>query len=102
MKSGSGQLKRREDTELKRIKLGQRVYRRLMKRVLQRGGCRCQKCGSVQILQVRHQIKRSQMGDESLEDLVTLCAYCYLHEHRRLFYTVPAIRICRKPEPRGR
>jgi hypothetical protein len=29
--------------ELKRIKLGQRFYRRLMKRVLERDGWRCQK-----------------------------------------------------------
>jgi 5-methylcytosine-specific restriction endonuclease McrA len=86
-------------SKVKRIKLGQQVYRRLMKRVLERDGWRCQKCGSLEYLQVHHQIKRSQQGDDALPNLVTLCAYCHLAEHGRLCYSVPGVRISSKPKP---
>jgi len=81
---------------------GQNVtgFRRLMKRVLERDEWRCQKCGSLENLQVHHKIKRSQMGNDSLDNLVTLCAYCHMEEHRQLFYSVPAARVCSKPTPR--
>jgi len=86
--------------EVKPIKLGRQVYRRLMKRVLERDGWRCQKCGALDNLQVHHQIKRSQQGDDALANLVTLCAYCHIAEHGQLFYSVPAVEICSKPKPR--
>jgi 5-methylcytosine-specific restriction endonuclease McrA len=84
--------------KVKRIKLGKQIYRRLMKRVLERDGWRCQKCGSLENLQVHHKTKRSQQGDDALENLVTLCAYCHMAEHGQLFYSVPAMRACRKPK----
>jgi hypothetical protein len=74
--------------KVKRIKLGIRAYRRIMKRVLERDGWRCQKCGSLKNLQVHHKIKRSQQGSDSLVNLVTLCAYCHMAEHGQLFYSV--------------
>ena len=86
--------------KIKRIKLGKQIYRRLMKRVLERDEWRCQKCGSLENLQVHHKIKRSQLGNESLDNLVTLCASCHLGEHGQLFYSVPAVRVCSKPKPR--
>ncbi len=86
--------------KVKRIKLGKEVYRRLMKRVLERDGWRCQKCGSLENLQVPHKIKRSQQGNDALGNLVTLCAYCHLAEHGQLCYSGPAARVCSKPEPR--
>ena len=73
--------------KVKRIKLGKMVYRRLMKRVLERDGWRCQKCGSLENLQVHHKIRRSQQGDDSLDNLVTLCAYCHMAEHGQLSYS---------------
>jgi 5-methylcytosine-specific restriction endonuclease McrA len=88
--------------KVKPIRLSRQVYRRLMKRVLERDGWRCQKCGALENLQVHHQIKRSQQGDDALANLVTLCAYCHMAEHGQLFYTVPAVRICGKPKPRSR
>jgi len=88
--------------KVKRIKLGKQVYRRLMKRVLERDGSRCQKCGSLENLQVHHKIKRSQIRNDSLANLVTLCAYCHMAEHGQLFYSVPAVRACRKPKPRSK
>ena len=70
--------------KVKRIKLGIQAYKRLMKRVLERDNWRCQKCGSLGNLQINHQTKRSQQGNDSLENLVTLCAYCHMAEHGQL------------------
>lgn len=72
--------------KVKRIKLGPRIYRRLIKKVLERDGWRCQKCGSLENLQIHHKVKRSQQGNDSLENLVTLCTYCHMGEHGQLAY----------------
>jgi hypothetical protein len=45
---------------------------------------------------VHHKIKRSQRGNDSLENLVSLCAYCHMAEHGQLFYSVLAVRVCNK------
>jgi len=84
-----------------RIKLGKQIYRRLMKRVLERDGWRCQKCGSLENLQVHHKIRRSQQGNDSLENLVTLCAHCHLKEHGQLSYEVKALQAIGKPRRRA-
>jgi 5-methylcytosine-specific restriction endonuclease McrA len=86
--------------KVKRIKLGKQLYRRLMERVLERDQWRCQKYGLLENLQVHHKIRRSQLGDDKLENLVTLRSHCHMEEHGQLCYTVPAIRICNKPKPR--
>ncbi len=86
--------------KVKRIKLGKQIYRRLMKRVLERDSWRCRKCGSLENLQVHHKIKRSQLGDDSLANLVTLCAHCHMGEHGQLSHTIPATKVCSKPKPR--
>jgi len=77
--------------KVKRIKLGKQVYRRLMKLVLERDGWRCQKCGSLENLQVHHQIRRSQRRHDSLANLVTLCAFCHLGEHGQLYFEYRAL-----------
>jgi 5-methylcytosine-specific restriction endonuclease McrA len=77
--------------KVKRIKLGKQVYRRLMKKVLERDGWRCRKCGSLENLQVHHKIRRSQQGNDSVENLVTLCAYCHMEEHGQLSYEAKAM-----------
>jgi 5-methylcytosine-specific restriction endonuclease McrA len=84
----------------KRIKVGKQTYRRVMKRVLERDGWRCQKCGSLENLQVHHKIRRSRHGSDSLANLVTLCAHCHMGEHGRLNYSLPATSVCTRPEPR--
>ena len=84
--------------KVKPIKLGRQAYRRLMQRVLERDGWRCQKCGALETLQVHHKIKRSQQGNDGLANLVTLCAYCHLAEHGQLFYSLPALSVCSKPK----
>ena len=83
-----------------KIKLGKPIYWRLIKRVLERDGWRCQKSGALENLQVHHRIKRSQQGDDALANLVTLCAHCHMAEHGQLFYSVPTVRICSKPKAR--
>ncbi|MBZ5672136.1 MAG: HNH endonuclease [Acidobacteriia bacterium] len=88
--------------KVKRIKLGKQIYGRLMKRVLERDGWRRRKCGSLENLQVHHKIKRSQQGNDALENLVTLCAYCHIEEHGQLSYPTPAARVCSKPKPRAK
>ena len=86
--------------KVKRIKLGPRIYRRLMKRVLERDDWHCQKCGSLENLQIHHKIKRSQQGDDALENLVTLCAYCHMAEHVQHFYE-PKAMVPIKKRPGG-
>jgi 5-methylcytosine-specific restriction endonuclease McrA len=88
--------------KVKRIDLGKQIYWRLMKRVLERDGWRCQKCGSLENLLVHHKMKRSQLGNDSLDNLVTVCAYCQMEEHGQLSYTIPAARVCSKPKPRAK
>ena len=78
--------------KVKRIKLGKQVYRRLMKRVLERDGWRCRKRGSLENLQVHHKIKRSHQGNDSLANLETLCAYCDTREHGQLSFEAGAAR----------
>ena len=72
--------------KVKRIKLGVRAYRRIMKRVLERDDWRCQRCGSLENLQIHHQTKRSKQGDDSPGNLVTRCAHCHMAEHGQLNY----------------
>jgi 5-methylcytosine-specific restriction endonuclease McrA len=87
-------------TKVKRVQLGKQIHRRLMKRVLERDGRRCQKCGSLENLQVHHKTKRSQQGSDTLGNLVSLCAHCHMEEHGQLYYTGQAIKACSKSKPR--
>jgi len=73
--------------KVKRIKLGKQAYHRLMKQVLERDGWRCRKCGSLENLQIHHKMKRSQLGNDSLDNLVTLCVHCHMAEHGQLYLT---------------
>jgi len=72
--------------KVKRIKLGIRAYCRIMKRVLERDDWRCQKCGSLEDLQIHHPINRSQLGDDALANLITLCAPCHASQHGQLYF----------------
>jgi len=57
-----------------RLKLDADTYKYLRYRVLTRDGWRCQCCGSTQNLEVHHLRFRSKLGDDVLENLITLCA----------------------------
>lgn len=88
--------------KVKRIKLGKQVYRRLMKRVLERDRYQCRKCGSLENLQVHHRVRRSQQGHDALGNLVTLCAYCHMQEHGQLCYDAKAIQTAKIASERGK
>jgi 5-methylcytosine-specific restriction endonuclease McrA len=64
-----------------RLRLPRQSYEQLGREVLQRDGWRCQTCGSLKNLQVHHKMFRSQLGDDSEENLVTLCSACHNHLH---------------------
>ncbi len=64
-----------------RIQLDREAYNELCRQVLQRDGWRCQNCGSPDNLQVHHKQFRSQSGDDSEANLITLCASCHSVVH---------------------
>ena len=68
-----------------RWRLDTHDYHALRKEVLERDGWRCQLCGALQILQVHHKQFRSRLGDDTAENLITLCADCHRagHEFQR-------------------
>ena len=61
--------------------LDRELYDRLREQVLRRDGWRCQSCGARSNLEVHHQEFRSQSGDDSEENLITLCAGCHFLVH---------------------
>jgi len=66
-----------------RLRLDRCSYETLHKRVLQRDGWRCQSCGSLRNLQVHHMQSRGLHGDDTEENLITLCASCHAQIHLR-------------------
>ena len=64
-----------------RLQLDHQSYERLRKQVLRRDDWRCQYCGSSSNLEVHHREFRSHSGDDSEENLVTLCAECHSLAH---------------------
>jgi 5-methylcytosine-specific restriction endonuclease McrA len=65
-----------------RLRLDPQSYERLRQAVLQRDGWRCQSCGSMSNLEVHHNEFRSHFGDDSEENLITLCVPCHRGMHR--------------------
>jgi 5-methylcytosine-specific restriction endonuclease McrA len=58
------------------------LYKQLHQQVLERDGWRCQYCGGRQNLHVHHLRARSQQGEDTEENLITLCARCHESIHR--------------------
>ncbi len=65
-----------------RLRLDPELYERLRQQVLQRDGWRCQCCATRLNLEVHHKEFRSRGGDDSEENLITLCALCHSLSHR--------------------
>jgi transposase len=65
-----------------RLRLDAETYKQLRYQVLTRDAWRCQCCGSTQNLDVHHLRFRSKLGDDSPENLITLCAVCHRRQHR--------------------
>jgi hypothetical protein len=51
--------------------------------VRKRDGNRCVRCGSERKLSVHHIVKPQHGGDDSLDNLVTLCSRCHGLQHRK-------------------
>jgi 5-methylcytosine-specific restriction endonuclease McrA len=69
-----------------RLRLSPELHEDVHQQVLRRDGWRCQSCGTMSNLEVHHKELRSQSGDDSEENLITLCAGCHasIHNSRRL------------------
>ena len=66
---------------LPRLRLDPVSYESLRQLVLRRDGWRCQLCGTMANLEVHHKEFRSQSGDDSEENLITLCTACHYETH---------------------
>ena len=65
-----------------RRQLDPALYEELRNQVLRRDGWRCQFCGTMYNLEVHHKEFRSHAGDDSEENLITLCSQCHAGVHR--------------------
>ena len=66
-----------------RLRLDPAAYERLRQEVLRRDGWRCQLCGTMSNLEVHHKQFRSQSGEDSEQNLITLCTACHATAHLR-------------------
>jgi 5-methylcytosine-specific restriction endonuclease McrA len=58
-------------------------YEMLRQQILRRDAWRCQSCGTMSNLEVHHREFRSYSGEDSEENLITLCAACHAKLHHR-------------------
>jgi 5-methylcytosine-specific restriction endonuclease McrA len=65
-----------------RLQLDPQLYESLRQQVLRRDGWSCQWCGKMSTLEIHHQDFRSHSGDDSEENLITVCAACHAALHR--------------------
>jgi ATP-dependent DNA helicase RecQ len=66
-----------------RLQLDPELYEYLRNQVLRRDGWRCQACGTMSNLEVHHKEFRSHSGDDSEQNLITLCTACHAALHRK-------------------
>jgi len=64
-----------------RLRLDPIAYQSLRQQVLRRDGWRCQSCGAMSNLEVHHKKFRSHLGNDSEENLITLCMACHARMH---------------------
>jgi len=57
-------------------------YESLRRQILRRDGWRCQSCGTMTNLEVHHREFRSHSGDDSEDNLITMCTACHARVHR--------------------
>jgi 5-methylcytosine-specific restriction endonuclease McrA len=67
-----------------RLRLDAALYKELHARILERDGWRCQICGRMSNLQVHHIQSRGRLGDDTGENLITLCASCHKGIHLKV------------------
>jgi 5-methylcytosine-specific restriction endonuclease McrA len=64
-----------------RLRLDPNLYEQLRNQVLRRDGWQCQSCGTMLNLEIHHRQFRSHSGDDSEENLITLCVACHAGVH---------------------
>jgi hypothetical protein len=64
-----------------RVRLDRETYSLLHRSVLGRDAWQCQNCGSRMGLEVRHIKRRSHLGHDAEENLITLCRNCHREVH---------------------
>ena len=64
-----------------RVRLDPIAYAGLRKQILRRDGWRCQSCGTMVNLEIHHTQFRSHLGDDSEQNLITLCSACHNETH---------------------
>jgi len=60
-----------------RFRMDPETYPRLRLEILKRDGWRCQNCGSMTNLDVHHMRRRSNLGNDAEDNLITLCRICH-------------------------
>jgi 5-methylcytosine-specific restriction endonuclease McrA len=65
------------------VRLDSDFYQQQQLQVLRRDGWRCQSCGTMRNLEIHHKEFRSHSGDDSEQNLITLCNTCHTAIHRR-------------------
>ena len=65
------------------LRLNPLSYESLRQQILRRDDWRCQSCGTMSNLEVHHREFRSHSGDDSEENLITLCTACHARMHGR-------------------
>jgi 5-methylcytosine-specific restriction endonuclease McrA len=65
-----------------RLQLDPTLYQHLRNQVLHRDGWRRQSCGTMSHLEVHLKEFRSHSGDDSRQNLITLCTTCHSWVHR--------------------
>jgi 5-methylcytosine-specific restriction endonuclease McrA len=63
------------------LRLDTESYEELRNKVLRRDGWRCQACGAMSNLEVHHKQFRSHSGEDSEQNLITLCSNCHMSLH---------------------
>ena len=65
------------------VRLDPLSYEMLRQQILRRDGWRCQSCGTMTNLEVHHKAFRSHSGDDSEDNLITMCTACHARVHGR-------------------
>jgi 5-methylcytosine-specific restriction endonuclease McrA len=68
-----------------RLRMDPVSYESLRQQILRRDGWKCQLCRTMSNLEVHHRQFRSHSGQDSEENLITLCVGCHgeMHSPRR-------------------
>jgi len=67
--------------KLRPIRLERKQYEELRRAILKRDGWRCQFCGAMTNLEVHHLQFRSHSGEDTEENLITICQDCHSRVH---------------------